>query len=62
MSDLKTLRESKKMTQKEAAEYLGISLRSYSTYENNIVKEDTPKYRFIYRELESFNPIDEDCD
>ncbi len=60
MSDLKKLRESKKMTQKEAAEYLGISLRSYSTYENNIVKEDTPKYRFIYRELESFNPIDEE--
>lgn len=60
MSTLRKLRESKKITQKEAAEYLGISLRSYNTYENDKIKESTSKYRFLCHELELFNPIDEE--
>lgn len=60
MSTLRKLRESKKITQKEAAEYLGISLRSYNTYENDKAKENTSKYRFLCHELELFNPIDEE--
>lgn len=32
MSDLKTIRFEKGLTQKEAAERLGVSLRSYVTY------------------------------
>ena len=60
MSALRKLRESKKITQKEAAEYLGISLRSYNTSENDKAKENTSKYRFLCHELELFNPIDEE--
>ena len=59
MDDLKTIRLSKKMTQKEAADRVGISLRSYISYENDESKASSLKYRFILRELESANTIDE---
>ena len=35
MVDLKELRIEKKMTQKEVADLVGISLRSYKSYEND---------------------------
>lgn len=59
MNDLKSLRESKKLTQKEAANQIGISLRSYVTYENDLSKRDTPKYRFLLQEVEKMNCLDE---
>ena len=45
MSELKTARMSRKLTQKQASEYLGVSLRSYKDYENSEAKRDTLKYR-----------------
>lgn len=58
--DLKTLRTEKKLTQQEAAKQVGISLRSYIMYENDPEKRGTNKYRFIIRELEALNKLDEE--
>ena len=60
MSDLKTIRLEKGLTQKEAAERLGVSLRSYVTYENDENRSGTSKYRFLIHELSGLNPIDEE--
>ncbi len=60
MTDLKTLRISKHLTQKEAAERIGVSLRSYISYENDQRKTDSFKYRFLIQELEKIEAIDEE--
>ena len=60
MSDLKKLRKFKHLTQQEAAFRIGVSLRSYISYENDKTKEGSPKYRFLLQELEKINPIDEE--
>ena len=60
MTELKSCRLEKKLTQKESAALLGISLRSYITYENDESKKTTPKYRFIMHEMERINPLDEE--
>ena len=60
MSDLKTIRLEKALTQKEAAERLGVSLRSYVTYENDESRSDTSKYRFLCHELSGLDPLDEE--
>lgn len=57
---LKELRLEKKLTQKEVAELLGISLRSYKSYENDSEKKDTIKYRFLVEQLLKINQIDEE--
>ena len=57
---LKEVRISKKLTQNEVAKMLGISLRSYKTYENDIDKEKTLKYKYIYNELLKIGVIDEE--
>ncbi len=41
MSDIKELRIEKKLTQKQVAELVGISLRSYKSYENEEDKKGT---------------------
>ncbi|MBE5969025.1 MAG: helix-turn-helix domain-containing protein [Lachnospiraceae bacterium] len=60
MNELKRIRTSKKITQKEAAMVLGISLRSYVTYENDQSKEKSLKYKYLVRELEKYNQVDEE--
>lgn len=57
---LKKLRESKKITQQQAAEICGISLRSYKTYENDLSKETTIKYSYLMDTLSKYNVIDEE--
>lgn len=59
MTELKSCRLQRKMTQKEAAERIGISLRSYVMYENDESKEGTPKYRFLLQELDRISLLDE---
>lgn len=59
MTGLKLLRLQKKLTQQDVSKRIGISLRSYITYENDESKEGTPKYRFLLQELEKMNLIDE---
>ena len=60
MSELKELRMSKKLTQEEASALLGVSLRSYKTYENDESKKTTLKYRYLLDTLEKYNDLDEE--
>ena len=60
MTDLKELRMEKKMTQQEVADLVGISLRSYKSYENDEEKKDTLKYRYMVEQLSKINYIDEE--
>ncbi len=60
MSKLKELRIAKHLTQQEVANRVGVSLRSYVTYENDEKKAKTAKYRFLLNEIESMNLIDEE--
>lgn len=60
MSELKELRMSKKLTQEEASALLGVSLRSYKTYENDLSKKSTLKYRYLLDTLEKYNDLDEE--
>ena len=57
---LKELRKKSNYTQKEAAEYFHVSLRSYKDYENNPNKQKSMKYKYMVIELEKMNYIDED--
>ena len=60
MVDLKELRNEKKMTQQEVADLVGISLRSYKSYENDKEKQGTIKYNYIVERLSKINYIDEE--
>ncbi len=60
MENLKELRIDKKMTQQQVADLVGISLRSYKSYENEEAKRGTAKYNYIVSKLEKINPIDEE--
>ena len=60
MSSLKELRIEKKMTQQEVADYVGISLRSYKSYENDVEKQDSIKYKYIMEQLAKVNFVDEE--
>lgn len=60
MGELKNLRIEKKMTQREVADLVGISLRSYKSYENDEKKHESIKYKYILEQLTKINFIDED--
>ena len=60
MTTLKEIRTIKRLTQREAARRIGVSLRSYISYENDEDKASTPKYRFLASELERVAPLDEE--
>ncbi len=60
MTDLKTLRIARHLTQQQAAEKIGISLRSYISYEKDESKASTTKYRFLLQEMERLVPLDEE--
>lgn len=60
MSTLKNLRISKGLTQQEVSELLGISLRSYKTYENDEAKVGTIKYKYMIEQLEKYIALDEE--
>lgn len=60
MVDLKELRIEKKMTQQEVADLVGISVRSYKSYENDEEKQNTIKYNYIVEQLSKINQIDEE--
>ena len=60
MTELKSCRLSKNLTQKEASEALGVSLRSYVTYENDESRQNTTKYRFLLQEISKINLLDEE--
>lgn len=60
MDELKEIRVEKKLTQQEVADLVGISLRSYKSYENDEEKRDTLKYKYIIEQLKKINFIDEE--
>ena len=60
MGELKDLRIEKKLTQQEVADLVGISLRSYKSYENDDGKRGTIKYKYIVEQLTKINYIDEE--
>lgn len=60
MGELKDLRIEKKKTQQEVADLVGISLRSYKSYENDEKKKDTIKYKYIIEQLSKINFVDEE--
>ncbi|MDY4892133.1 MAG: helix-turn-helix transcriptional regulator, partial [Agathobacter sp.] len=47
MCKLKDLRAEKKLTQQQVADLIGISLRSYKSYENDEKKVGTLKYNYM---------------
>ena len=60
MCNLKDLRTEKKLTQQQVADLVGISLRSYKSYENDEKKVGTLKYNYMMQKLAEINPIDEE--
>ncbi len=60
MTELKAQRLKSGMTQREAAEKIGVSLRSYISYENEEGKVGTPKYRFLLAEMSEISRLDEE--
>jgi len=60
VTELKKQRLKSKMTQREAADKIGISLRSYISYENEVEKTNTPKYRFLLAEMREISRMDEE--
>ena len=60
MSELKELRISKKLTQEAASEILGVSVRSYKSYENDVSKKDSLKYRYLIDTLGKYTALDEE--
>ena len=60
MGELKSLRIERKLTQNQAADILGVSLRSYKSYENDEKKADSIKYKYMLEKISEINPIDEE--
>lgn len=60
MENLKDLRIEKKLTQQQVADLVGISLRSYKSYENDEEKSGTLKYNYIMEKLAEINFVDEE--
>ena len=58
--NLKELRKSRQLTQDAAATLLGVSLRSYKQYENDVTKQNTIKYNYMYNEIQKLGYIDEE--
>jgi len=60
MNQIKEIRKINKITQEEAAKLVGISLRSFKSYENDITKENTIKYNYILKTLTDTFKVDEE--
>ena len=58
--ELKNLRKAARMTQKQCAKELGVPLRTYINYENDVSKSNTIKYRYMVEKLTSLTAIDEE--
>ena len=58
--ELKEYRKSKKITQKQAADFLSVPLRTYVRYENDKNRFNSKKYKRIYVSLQDKLKIDEE--
>lgn len=57
---LRELRKNKGITQQEAANFLGVPLRTYSNYENDIKKQTSIKYIYMVEKLYTYGYVDEE--
>lgn len=57
---LRELRKNKGITQRQAADFLGVPLRTYSNYENDCKKLTTIKYKYMVDKLNDYGYIDEE--
>lgn len=57
---IKELRISKKLTQKEAANLIGLTLRTYQNYEMGVSTRDKFKINAILKALSEYEPITEE--
>ena len=57
MGELKSLRIERKLTQNQAADILGVSLRSYKSYENDEKKADSIKYKYMIEKISEIKGI-----
>lgn len=60
MDTLREIRMSKHLTQQQASAMLGVSLRSYSAYENDASKVGTLKYQYLADLLDRYVALDEE--
>lgn len=60
MENLKELRIKAKLSQEEAAEMFGVSLRSYRDYENDLNKAGSVKYKYFVDAINKMLYIDEE--
>ena len=58
--DAERIESRKTINTAAGADLVGISLRSYISYENDEKKAGTFKYKYIAEKLEKINPIDEE--
>ena len=58
--ELRELRKNKGITQQEAAQFVGIPLRTYSNYENDPTKQNAVKYKYMLERLRSYGYVDEE--
>ena len=56
---LREVRKEKGITQKVAAGYVGVPLRTYSDYENDPKKQTGVKYKYMLEALKSYGYVDE---
>ncbi|MBQ6707677.1 MAG: helix-turn-helix domain-containing protein [Clostridia bacterium] len=57
---LRELRVSKGITQKMAADFVGVPLRTYSNYENDPSKQTSIKYDYMLKKLYDYGYVDEE--
>lgn len=57
---LKELRKIKGLTQKQAADFVGVPVRTFYNYENDIKKQFTIKYKYIMEKLYEYGYVDEE--
>ncbi len=57
---LRELRKNKGITQQQAADFVGVPLRTYSNYENDFKKQTSIKYKYIVEKLYTYGYIDEE--
>ena len=57
---LRELRKNKGITQKEAAKFIGMPLRTYSNYETDASKQASIKYEYIMSKLHTYGYVDEE--
>ena len=57
---LRELRKNKGITQQQAADFVGIPLRTYSNYETDASKQTSIKYKYMMEKLFTYGYIDEE--